>query len=61
MGVALLGFPWDASSSYARGAALAPPLIRSVLQSEASSPYSLSGVDVRTAISEERFADLPAE
>ena len=59
MTVALLGFPWDASSSYARGPALAPPIIRSVLFSEASSPFSLSGVDIREAITSSDFADLP--
>ena len=32
MTVTLLGFPWDASSSYARGPALAPPVIRAVLR-----------------------------
>lgn len=36
-------------------------MIRSVLFSEASSPYSFSGVDIRQAIAEFDFADLPAE
>jgi len=59
--VTLLGFPWDASSSYARGPALAPSIIRSTIFSDASSPYSVSGVDVRDAISAEDFADLPSK
>ena len=61
MSVVLLGFPWDASSSYARGPAHGPAVIRSVLGSEASSPWSLSGVDVREAVTAEDFAALPAE
>ncbi len=59
MTITLLGFPWDASSSYARGPALAPPIIRSLLFSEASSPYSVSGVDFREVITSSDFADLP--
>jgi len=58
--VTLLGFPWDASSSHARGAALAPAIIRTVLASDASSPYSLSGVDVREAITSNDFTELPS-
>ena len=59
MTVTLLGFPWDASSSHARGPALAPPIIRALLYSDASSPYSLSGVDFREVITSQTFADLP--
>lgn len=44
MTVSLVGLAWDGSSSYARGSALAPAVIRAVLGSEASSSYSLSGV-----------------
>jgi agmatinase len=58
--ITLLGLPWDASSSHARGAALAPAIIRSVLFSDASSPYSLSGADFREAITGHDFADLPS-
>ena len=61
MTVSLLGFGWDASSSYARGAALAPPVIRAVLGSEASSPYSLSGADIREVLATGAFPDLPAD
>ncbi len=59
MTVTLLGFPWDASSSHARGPALAPPIIRALLYSDASSPYSLSGVDFRDVVASQDFADLP--
>jgi len=59
MTVTLLGFPWDASSSYARGPALAPAIIRSVLFSDASGPYSLSGKSVGDIISAYDFAELP--
>ena len=61
MSVTLLGHAWDASSSYARGPAHGPAVIRSVLGSEASSPYSLSGVDVRKAITAYDFPDMPAD
>ncbi|WP_375203998.1 agmatinase [Hyphococcus sp.] len=59
MTVTLHGFSWDASSSYARGPALAPPVIRAILFSESSSSYSLSGADAREIISAYDFADLP--
>ena len=44
----LLGVPYDASSSFLRGAADAPPLIRAALHSPAGNPWSESGVDVLT-------------
>ncbi len=59
MTITLLGFSWDASSSYARGAAHGPAVIRSILGSEASSPYSISGVDYRAVISDYDFQSLP--
>ena len=59
MPVSLLGFPWDASSSYARGAALAPNIIRAVLNSEASSPYSFSGQSFFDLIVSYDFGALP--
>ncbi|MGE0886545.1 MAG: agmatinase [Blastocatellales bacterium] len=40
---ALIGIPWDEMSSFARGAADAPPLIRRALFSEASNRFSESG------------------
>ena len=61
MPVSLLGFSWDASSSYARGPAHAPSVIRSLIGSNASSPYALDGTDVRDAIVAEDFAALPSE
>ncbi|MEO1250973.1 MAG: arginase family protein [Pseudomonadota bacterium] len=61
MTITLCGFGWDASSSHARGAGLGPAIIRAALYSDASSPFSLSGVDFRDAISAFDFADLPDE
>lgn len=46
----LLGVPWDASSSFLRGAALAPPLIREALRSPASNRWSELGLDVGEAL-----------
>ncbi len=43
---ALVGIPWDEMSSFLRGAAEAPPLIRAALFSEASNSFSESGKDV---------------
>ncbi len=42
----LLGVPWDASSSFQRGAAEAPPLIRAALWSPSSNTWSERGLDV---------------
>jgi agmatinase len=61
MAVTLLGFPWDGSSSYARGAAHGPAVIRSILGSEASSPYSIGGVDYRDVIAAYDFEGLPSD
>lgn len=61
MPITLIGLPWDASSSHARGAALAPQIIRAVLFSPSSSAYSMSGVDVREAIAAYDFAELPED
>jgi len=36
----LIGIPWDASSSYKRGAAAAPPLVRQALRSDAGNPFT---------------------
>jgi arginase len=41
--ITLLGAPWDASSSFQRGAAAAPPLIRQALWSESSNPWNERG------------------
>lgn len=44
--VTLIGLPFDENSSYLKGAAEAPPLIRDAFWSESSNPYSESGVDL---------------
>ncbi|MFQ5563298.1 MAG: agmatinase [Parvularculaceae bacterium] len=56
--VSILGLCWDASSSYARGAALAPPVILTQLRDEASNSFSTSGVDVESTIAEESLPEL---
>ena len=43
--IRLLGVPWDANSSYLRGAAQAPAKIREALQSAAANPWSETGMD----------------
>lgn len=45
----LLGVPYDAASSYLRGAAEAPPLIRSALASPSSNSWSESLMDLGAA------------
>jgi arginase len=42
----LIGLPYDGSSSFRRGAAAAPRLIREALRSSASNSWSEAGVDV---------------
>jgi arginase len=44
--VTLLGVPWDASSSFLRGAAAAPPLIRQALWSPSSNSWNERGDDL---------------
>lgn len=61
MSIALHGFPWDASSSYARGAAQGPAVIRSNLFSEHSSALSLDGAEIAAAIKAYDFGDLPSD
>lgn len=43
--IRLLGVPWDANSSYLRGAAQAPAAIRGALRGDASNRWSETGVD----------------
>lgn len=50
----LLGIPFDAHSSYLKGAALAPPLIRTAINCDSSNSWSENGVDLSTP---EIFAD----
>ena len=47
--VALLGVCYDGSSSYRRGAAEAPPVIRQALWSEAGNPWTELGIDLSSA------------
>jgi len=42
----LIGIPWDAHSSFMRGAAAAPPLVRRALFSPASNMWTESGLDL---------------
>lgn len=42
----LLGLPYDASSSFRRGSAAAPPVIRQALGSPAGNPWTETGVDL---------------
>ncbi len=44
--VAIVGIPFDAYSSYLRGAAQAPPQIRAALFSESINRYTESGIDL---------------
>ena len=43
----LIGVPYDASSSFLRGAAAAPPLIREAMWSPAGNPYTEHGADLK--------------
>ncbi len=45
--VALLGIPYDAASSFLRGPAAAPAVIRAALLSDSTNGWSESGIDVR--------------
>ena len=45
--MSLLGVPWDASSSFERGAAEAPPRIRAALWSPSSNAFNEAGDDLR--------------
>ena len=47
--VSLLGIPHDDNSSFMKGAAEAPPLIRQKLYSDAYTEFSESGIDVGSA------------
>ena len=46
---ALLGIPFDANSSFLRGPAEAPPLIREAFRSDAWNPWTETGVDLGAA------------
>jgi agmatinase len=44
--ISLLGIPFDANSSYRRGPAQAPPLIRAALASDSSNLFAENGLDL---------------
>jgi agmatinase len=46
MKIALIGFPFDEGSSFFRGAAQAPPLIRGAFKCESANPWTESGIDL---------------
>lgn len=46
MAITLLGLPWDGSSSFQRGAAEGPPVIRAALHSPSSNTWNERGDDV---------------
>ncbi len=46
MKLALIGFPYDENSSFMRGAAEAPPLIRAAFSCDSSNSWSESGIDL---------------
>ena len=54
MTIGLLGIPFDANSSYLRGAALAPASIRDALRSDSSNLWTEDGVDLGVS---DAFAD----
>jgi len=56
--LALLGIPWDHHSSFLRGAALAPPLIREALFNGASNLCTGEGGDLHRALSRGDLGDL---
>ena len=57
----LIGVPFDANSSYRRGVAAAPPLIREALRCEASNTWAEAGVDVGSAFVDAGDLVLPAD
>jgi agmatinase len=58
--VALLGVRYDGSSSYLRGAADAPPLIRTALWSDAGNPCTELGIDLSAAPLDDEGDLVPA-
>jgi agmatinase len=62
-GVTLLGAPWDGSSSFQRGAAGAPPLIRAALASASSNLWNERGDDLAAegVLSDAGDLELPAD
>ncbi|MCC7126639.1 MAG: agmatinase [Acidobacteria bacterium] len=56
--VTLLGVPWDASSSFLRGAAAAPPRIREALWSPSTNSWTEAGIDIARPGEVEDAGDL---
>jgi agmatinase len=60
MNPALIGIPWDENSSFMRGAAEAPPLIREAFRCESANLWSETGVDfAQTEIFDAGDVELP--
>ena len=51
--IRLLGIPWDANSSYQRGAAQAPAAIRDALRCDAANGWSETGIDTGEILGDE--------
>jgi arginase len=58
---ALIGLPYDASSSFLRGAAAAPPHIRRALSSPSSNAWSERGVNVLEGLEDAGDAQVPVQ
>lgn len=58
--LALLGIPWDESSSYLRGAAGAPPLIRAAFSCESSNSSGENGVELAPEVLHDAGDLVPA-
>jgi arginase len=54
----LLGIPFDANSSYLRGAAQAPPLIREAFRCNSSNSWTETGVNLRSPYAISDLGDL---
>jgi agmatinase len=54
----LLGIPFDANSSYLRGAAEAPPLIRAAFHCDSSNSWTETGVNLRAPYAISDLGDL---
>ncbi len=61
MPIALLGVPWDATSSYQRGPAQAPAAIRAALRNDSTNGWNEAGQDVRALLQDAGDLTLPAD
>lgn len=59
--VALIGVPWDAHSSHARGPARAPAAIRAALACAAGNAFASNGTDIRHVLDDRGDLDLTDE